>query len=305
MNLTPEQSEYLVILPPGEAAAHTDMMDYPLLVRVPDGTAREATADAVTASPEAVIGRRSPTCGVDCLDRPCTLGQMRAAQHAAITDARLTLWAELTVLAHLTGWAMPRPTRAFTDALHEMDTRLRDCAISHTVDAAVAARAPVISARVSPPALAAHALTCMRQAVADGTRPCADQEPQYLAPPWQWSLVRTALRSAARAGGGRDRRSDLWEATYGKPIPGKTADHQFRTVSRWFGQDQLDARQVNAVVWGTRPHPAIEQAVGTTTNSSDWPARLTESLAAFNRLTWPRDLLRHDPDKTSGSVGDG
>jgi hypothetical protein len=304
MNLTPGQSEYLVTLPPGEAAVHADMMDYPLLVRIPDGTAREAAADAGTASPGPVIGRRSPTCGTGCLDRPCTLGQMRAAQYAAITDPRLTLWAELTVLAHLTGWAMPRPGPAFAGVLHQMDTRLRDCAISHTADAAVAARAPAISTRVSPPALAAHAVTAMRQAVVADTRPCADQEPQYLAPPWQWTLVRAALRSAAQAGGGRHPRSDLWEATYGRPVPGKTADHQFRTVSRWFGQDQLDTRQVGVVLWGTRPHPAIEQAVGTTAASSDWAARLTEALTAFVHLTWPRHLLHRDPGTTSGSTGD-
>ncbi len=44
MNLTAAQSEYLVTLPPGEAAVHADGMDYPLLARMPDGTAREAAA---------------------------------------------------------------------------------------------------------------------------------------------------------------------------------------------------------------------------------------------------------------------
>ena len=62
MNLQDAQSEYLVTLPPGEAAVHADGMDYPLLARMPDGTSREATAVAV-ASPEPVITRRSLTCG--------------------------------------------------------------------------------------------------------------------------------------------------------------------------------------------------------------------------------------------------
>ena len=41
MNLTEEQSAYLVTLVPGEAAVFTDGMDYPLLTRMPDGTSRE------------------------------------------------------------------------------------------------------------------------------------------------------------------------------------------------------------------------------------------------------------------------
>ena len=109
MNLHDAQSEYLVTLPPGQAAVHADGMDYPLLARMPDGTSREASQAAQIASPEAVIGRRSLTCGPDCTAVPCTLGQMRAAQRAAITDPRITLWAELAVLAHLTGWDLPRP----------------------------------------------------------------------------------------------------------------------------------------------------------------------------------------------------
>ncbi|HTU74203.1 MAG TPA: hypothetical protein VMG38_11865 [Trebonia sp.] len=51
-------------------------------------------------------------------------------------------WAELAVVAHLTGWDMPRPSPAFAVGLRAMDARLRDCAISHAIDAAVSARIP-------------------------------------------------------------------------------------------------------------------------------------------------------------------
>jgi hypothetical protein len=89
------------------------------------------------------------------------------------------VWAELAVIAHLTGWGMPGPP-AFTAALRAMDARLRDCAVSRAVDAAVAARVPAISARVSPAALSVHVVTAMRQAISDGTRACEPEEPQYL-----------------------------------------------------------------------------------------------------------------------------
>ena len=46
MNLTDDQSAYLVTLAPGEAAVFADGMDYPVLTRMPDGTARETPASA-------------------------------------------------------------------------------------------------------------------------------------------------------------------------------------------------------------------------------------------------------------------
>ncbi len=125
INLTPAQSEYLVTLSPGDAAVHADGMDYPLLARMPDGRAREAARPVVAASAGPVTARRSPACGPDCLAGPCTLGQMRAAQRAAVTDPRITVWAELSVVAHLTGWDMPRPAPAFTASLRAMGASAR------------------------------------------------------------------------------------------------------------------------------------------------------------------------------------
>jgi hypothetical protein len=306
MNLTPAQSEYLVTLSPGDAAVHADGMDYPLLARMPDGRAREAAGRAVTASAGPVIARRSPTCGADCLAGPCTLGQMRAAQRAVVTDPRITLWAELSVVAHLTGWDMPRPAPAFTAALRSMDGRLRDCAVSHAADAAVAARLPAISTRVSPSALAAHVTAAIRQAVAEGTRACEPEEPRYLAPPYRWALVRDALRPARRSSGtGRHPRSGEWDRTYGQPVPGATAKAQLTAVTRWYLRDQRDTKAITVVLWGTRPRSAIEQAVGAQAGSDDWPAQLAEALEAFTRLAWPRNLLRSPPAPASPAESGG
>jgi uncharacterized protein len=292
MNLHDAQSEYLVTLPPGEAAVHGDGMDYPLLARMPDGTSRESNSPALVVSPEPVIARRSPTCGPDCQTSACTLAQMRAAQRAAVTDSRITLWAELALVAHLTGWEIPRPSPAFTAALRAMDTRLRDCALSHAGDAAVSARIPAISTRVSPAALAAHVVTAMRQVISDQTPECPAEEPEYLAPPFRWALARDALRSAASSpGAGRHPRSSEWEHACGQPIPGHTASQQARVVTRWYTRDQRDTRAVKTVIWGTRQHPAIEQAVGARAGNDDWLARLGEALTAFARLPWPRKLL--------------
>jgi len=302
MNLQEAQSEYLVTLPPGEAAVHADGMDYPLLARMPDGTSREAATGTVAASSEWVITRRSATCGSDCGAQPCTLQQMRSAQRAAVTDPRISLWAELTVVAHLTGWDMPRPSPALTASLHAMDNRERDCAVSHAVDAAVAARVPAVCTRISSSVLAVHAVTAMRQFIDGGTSGCAAEEPQFLAPAFRWALVRDTLRaSAAASGEGRHPRSEEWEGVYGQQFPGQTAAQQADAVTRWYDHDQRDAEAVATVIWGMRARTAIEQAVGCRADAPDWPDFLGELLTAFAKTPWPAVLLRRSSPGSSST----
>ena len=106
-----------------------------------------------------------------------------------------------------------------------MPSRLRDCAISHGVDAAVGIRVPVIAGRVSPVGLAAHIATAIRARLARGTWLCQREEPRWLAPAYQWTLVLDALKSADRKnpGAGPHPRSPEWERTYGQAIPARPA----------------------------------------------------------------------------------
>ena len=53
INATPAQSRYLVTLPPGQAAAFADGMDFPVLVKVKDGTRRERARPAHQRRPDA------------------------------------------------------------------------------------------------------------------------------------------------------------------------------------------------------------------------------------------------------------
>jgi DNA helicase HerA-like ATPase len=294
MNLTEDQSAYLVTLTPGEAAVFTDGMDYPLLTRMPDGTSREITHPAPVVSPAPLITSRSPTCGRECRASPCTLRQVRAAQRAGIGDPRITLWAELSVLAHLTGWIMPMPGSVFAAALAGMESRLRDCALSHAVDAAVAARIPVISARTSGPALAVHVVAAMHAALDEERWLCEQQEPQWLTPPYRWALVLDSLRARERRepGSGPHPRTAEWEAAYAHAIGGQTCADQLEAVQRWYDAGQRDQEQVRAVGFGTRPVSAIEQAVGARAADQDWQERLADALTAFHDCRWPLDHLR-------------
>ncbi|MEW1640261.1 ATP-binding protein [Streptomyces sp. NPDC093801] len=181
MNITEAQSEYLVTLKPGEAAVFTDGMDYPLLVRMEDGTAREDASAIRPASPAPMVAPRSVACSGDCSTAPCTLRELRTAQRLTEQDElRITLWAEMAVAAHLLGWTTPLPGKAMRRDLAPYwasDRRLVECAIGQAVDRAVHSR---VGAPHAPAALAGHVAAMMR-AQLDGEDPCPVAEPRWKA----------------------------------------------------------------------------------------------------------------------------
>ena len=188
MNATPSQSRYLVTLPPGRAAVFSDGMDFPILAQIKDGTEREVASPSLTSDARTVVHPRSVTCGRECQARPCTLRDMRAAQRALDAVGWARLWAELAVLAHLTGWPIPAP-----DARHaappspRCPDRVRQCALSHAVDAAVASRASAVVATggvaapaiADPAALAAHVHAAITAWAERAQWLCQPDEPEW------------------------------------------------------------------------------------------------------------------------------
>ena len=297
MNMTQAQNRFLVTLKPGEAAVFADGMDFPLLAQMPDGTSREGAADAATAAPAGVVRPRSITCGADCAGRPCTLRDMRVAQRALDEYPAIRLWTELSVVAHLTGWPMPVPRTALLSLLQMMPSRLRDCAISHGVDAAVNVRVPVIAGRVSPVGLASHVSTALRSRISRGSWLCQREEPKWLAPAYKWTLVLDALKSADRKtpGAGPHPRSSEWERSYGQAITGDTCARQVGTVQRWYDSAQRDGWEVRAVAFGVDGISGVERAVGARAEDDDFEERLTGYLDQFVDCRWPRLYLAADP----------
>ena len=297
MNMTQAQNRFLVTLQPGEAAVFTDGMDFPLLAQMPDGTSREAATQTPAAPPAGVVRPRSITCGADCVGRPCTLRDMRVAQRALDEYPAIRLWTQLSVLAHLTGWPMPVPRTALLSLLQLMPSRLRDCAISHGVDTALGVRVPVIAGRVSPVGLASHVSTAIRSRLSRGSWLCQREEPRWLAPAYQWTLVLDALKSADRKnpGAGRHPRSPEWERTYGQAITGDTCARQVGTVQRWYDRAQRDGWEVRAVAFGVDRPSDIEKAVGARAEDDDFEERLTSCLDQFVDCRWPRLYLTADP----------
>lgn len=178
MNITAAQSEYLVTLRPGEAAVFTDGMDYPLLVRMRDGTDREDAGAIRLASAAALTGPRSRACAADCSERPCTLRDLRRAQRlAGQAERRIALWAEMSVAAHLLGWTTPLPGEVMRRDLEVYRGRALDCAVGQAVDRAVHSR---VGAPSDPGALAEHVALMMR-AQLEGQDPCPVGEPRFKA----------------------------------------------------------------------------------------------------------------------------
>ncbi|HEX9040780.1 MAG TPA: ATP-binding protein [Trebonia sp.] len=175
MNATPRQSRYLVTLPPGQAAVFSDGMDFPVLVQVKDGSEREVASTASTADARTVVSTRSGSCGSECLARPCTLREMRGGQRLLEDVPLIRLWAELAVLAHLTGWPMPVPVTGAL-AAWPASARLAQCALAHAADAAVAARPPV----ARPDALAVHVAEAIRAWADHREWHCSPDEPEWL-----------------------------------------------------------------------------------------------------------------------------
>ncbi|WP_344954322.1 ATP-binding protein [Actinomadura miaoliensis] len=283
MNITERQSQFLVTLTPGEGAVFTDGMDYPHLVRMPDGTRLESTSTATAASPGVLVSPRSGTCGADCRDSPCTLRDMRTAQRVLGDRPDYVLWAELATAAHLTGWGCPVPDAAALGALRALPARVRDCAISHAVDAAIAARSTAIPPTCDPRGFADHLAEVLRGRL-DGKSVCVGEEAEYFATPYRWCVVLEDLERAHRRspGAGRHPRSDEWEAVYGRAVPGATLAEQLGHVTAWWNRDQRDQATRAAALWGTTTPSAIETAVGARRDDADWAERLREATAALS-----------------------
>lgn len=183
---------------------------------------------------------------------------------------------------------MPVPDEPLLAAVRAMSSRPRDCAISHSVDAAAASRAPVISRRVSVTGLAEHVAAAMRARVASEVCTCQREEPAWLAPAYQWVHVLDALGAIdpATAGGPHPRTTE-WQRSYARAVIGDSRAAQAATVRRWLEADQRDTDAVRAVAFGVSKPSEIERLVGAGATEDDFDRYLPASLVEFVECRWP------------------
>ena len=173
MNLSDNQSRYVVTLDPGVAATFADGMDNPLLVRVPDGTSSES-GDFVVGSAADVTVPHSGRCGADYRLLGLSASELALAQRYLDGNKPLRLWAELNVVAHLLGRpGIPASLRLIKD-LATSSTSL-EAVIAAAVDDAVARRSASIHDAVSPELLAGHVAEVL-VSMGRGGVPCAGGE---------------------------------------------------------------------------------------------------------------------------------
>lgn len=288
MNTTEPQTEYVATLRPGEAACSTDGMDYPLLVRLPDGTAAEAQPAPVTPA-GGVIARASPCCGPQCRDRACTLAEMREAKRL-LERGDLAVWVELVLLAHLVGPSRPAPGSGLLEWTRTLDDRRFECAVAQAAVRGVRGRAAALCRHFSPLALAEHAVDVVRAQRAGAAVPCVPEEWQWQAGPFRWYSVRKELRAARSSGAvvGQHVRTAEWEERYGRRLVGSLAEQE-EVVRRWV---EAEEGWRETVLFGAESPSPLEEAVGCRRGEPQWADRLSLALQALVlRSPWPLRYL--------------
>jgi uncharacterized protein len=299
MNLDERQSEYVVTLPPGRAAAFADGMDRPVLVAMPLGEDRE-TAAGVTRAVR-VARTRSVACGAECRSRPCTLREMTVARQLA-DDPRLILWIELLTVAHLVGEPEPRPDPAWLgDLRRRAPNRILECALAHLVQQAIDARYVGLAADYQPEDLARHLADAAARRLGGADSWCDGREVQWQAGRFRWVDVVRALQHDP---GDRDRphpRTSEWRQR-GLDLPGATR------------QEQLDRLRNHPSSWlpsyrtilGSGTPPAFERAAARLSQASDPVLRLEEALTFLTvDHPWPAARLYPAAWSNEAETADG
>jgi hypothetical protein len=161
MNLSERQSQYVVTLEPGAAAVFADEMDRPVLMKFPDDENREDASAARRTDAMVLHERRSRSCGQQCLaGDPCTLRQMRDAEHLLDAHPEMTLWFEMGIAAHGIGDPAPGlkdvPIWRLVKEVYVSDPRQVQCSVAHAAEAALATRYARLAAYFDPDALGQH-----------------------------------------------------------------------------------------------------------------------------------------------------
>ncbi|MEM8926383.1 MAG: ATP-binding protein [Actinomycetota bacterium] len=143
-NMDDDQSDYVVSLRPGQAAAFREGMDAPVLLQVDPPPLRPPAA---TSSPAAtdyagLIARsHSLICGAASLREPCDGVRLAAVDTHLAATPTLGLYAELCFLSLISGRPTPEPRQAWIDEInHDLPPDIRHCLIATLVEETVSSR---------------------------------------------------------------------------------------------------------------------------------------------------------------------
>ncbi len=282
MNLDPAQSRHIVSLPPGRAVVFTDGMDRPIRVAVPLGESREARRAA-----------RTPPLSAHLREIPLTLRSLHRA-HTLADDARLTLWTELTLIAHLVGRPSPCPDY---DWLTAYTTRTEPAilaeAIEHRIRTAIDHRHIGLAAYFPPEQLVDHLRVLAAAALHGTTSPCTESESRWQAGRYRWVDVEHALQDPALPSNQPHPDTAAW-AQRGLHLPGTTLAEQ-RDILHAHPDNWADPRIV------TGPDPSLlATTIDRLSRADPLEQRLRHATAHLHGVTrWPLALLSRTVDTTT------
>ncbi|MEW2443734.1 ATP-binding protein [Micromonospora marina] len=282
MNLTEDQSRHVVSLRPGVAAVFVDGMDRPVRVRIPD-PGRPLQPDFVLADPSPLAEARSSTCPDDCRRRLCTVRELARARRLS-TTARMSLWAEFAVVAHLAGG--PAPAAPPSAARTVPDPRIARCAVGQAVDAAVWSRVALVMPMGDPHQFADHVQRCASGSI----ERCRPASSPWLLPHARREAIIRALRYRVGTGAtGRHPATERWAVERGTEIPGQDCREQLRAALA-IQRDESRPELRRAALHGTGSPSVIEAAVGCAEVDATWPPRFFRATAPFSSRDWLRRI---------------
>ncbi len=231
MNLTKEQSAYVVALQPGAAVAHSAGMDRPVLVRI-DKVGAQSQSGAGTAAPRLTL-REGAT--ADEKATPLTLGELETARDL-VTPA-VSLWSEFVVIACLTNDEIGTPSGYWFQALQAAVPRSARCALGLAVGEAVNRRLQLVRAWHDPLAFGDDVAVLMDAQLRSG-RGLKRPKLKWAVGQFRFTMIRAALEDRPD---GVDSMTPhpataKWSAA-GFDLPGPTWDDQIAQV------DALSASQ--------------------------------------------------------------
>ncbi|MFL6140690.1 MAG: helicase HerA domain-containing protein [Labedaea sp.] len=228
INLKPDQSELVVSLPPGIAAAAIDGMDRPVLLSMP--TREDAEDDASASKEPPLAGSRSTLCSTPCGSQPCQLRLINDARHTA-HHPEVIVWVEAVVMSFIIGRQPPTPTQRTMARLHDIPAREVDCALVHAVETAIAARRPWLTPWVDLDDFAQHINSVLRDQLAS-REVNEDNWERWTAGMFRWQEIRIALQQAVDrgdAGNGLHPSSSGWKRL-GMQLEGPTIADQMEAL---------------------------------------------------------------------------
>ncbi|QKV75303.1 ATP-binding protein [Amycolatopsis sp. Hca4] len=285
MNLDEAQSQHLVALRPGTAAAHVDGMDRPVLVSIDgSGEKKESSGHPSTGVP---VERRGPGCSADCLREPCDLRLIVRAESAS--PARwVALWAEIAVVAHLIGEPVGGPSSSLRDRLARLPRPLADCVVAHEVETAVDRRGRSVQRWYDPRALTRQVADLLRDQLRGGgqaDRPAA----RWRIGVHRYTDIARALRTSPGPGEDDTRPHPLtprWELRQVR-LAGPTWADQLVQLQLVIGEDERNADPA-AVAGDQAGVRALIRELGSGPDDEKRLRHVLTQLGAGGSWAWPR-----------------